>query len=97
MDQPFNISDHGYGINHCHQTDSAEITHESNTAFIIFVEESFKEVFGNRLLNEPLTLKHSRNDPLYELMFCCGSSSYNAIGLSKGIAKHLIQEMQGNG
>lgn len=60
-------------------------------------KEKLKGVFGDRLLEKSLTLKNSRNSVLYELMFCCGSPSPNAIGVSKSIAEHLIREMQGNG
>lgn len=60
-------------------------------------EQKLKEAFGNRLLGESLTLKNSKNPPMYKLIFCCGSPSSKAIGVSKRIAGHLIQEMQGNG
>lgn len=48
-------------------------------------------VFNDRLLEESRTLRNSRNSPLFELIFCVGSSSPSAIQAGKQIARHLIQ------
>ncbi len=53
-------------------------------------KDKLHELFGNRFMEKSKTLKNSKNAPLFEFMFCVGSSSPKAIDLAKGIAKHII-------
>ena len=54
-------------------------------------KEQLRDVFGNRLLEQSLSLLNSRGSPLFELIFCAGHSSPKAISAAHGIAKHLIE------
>lgn len=47
-------------------------------------------LFGKRFMEKSKTLKNSKNSPLFEFIFCVGSSSSKAISLAKRIAKHLL-------
>lgn len=49
-----------------------------------------KEVFQGRLLKETQRLYNSKNSPMFEFIFCVGSSSPSAIQIAKRIAKHII-------
>lgn len=68
-----------------------------NKGLLKIYKQKLEGVFGDRFLRESLELKNSKNSVMYELMFCCGSSSPKAIGASKRIARHLIQAMQDDG
>ncbi|MCY4171897.1 MAG: hypothetical protein OXF08_09920 [Bacteroidetes bacterium] len=57
---------------------------------ITIYKNRLRELFGNRFLENSVTLKNSRNSSLYELMFCVGSDQPKAIHLAKNIAKHLL-------
>ncbi|MDE2841998.1 MAG: three-Cys-motif partner protein TcmP [Chloroflexota bacterium] len=49
------------------------------------------DLFGDRFLEHSVTLRNSRNSPMFEFIFCVGSSSPRAIRLAKGVASHLMQ------
>lgn len=53
-------------------------------------KENLHNLFGKRFMKESKTLKNSKNSPLFEFIFCVGSSNLKAISLAKGIAKHII-------
>ena len=53
-------------------------------------KENLRNLFGERFMKESKTLKNSKNAPLFEFIFCVGSSNPKAISLAKGIAKHII-------
>ncbi len=47
-----------------------------------------KELFGDRFLEESITLKNSRNSPLFEILFCVGHPK--GVPLAKKIARNII-------
>lgn len=53
-------------------------------------KKNLRNLFGKRFMKESKTLKNSKNSPLFEFIFCVGSSNPKAISLAKGIAKHII-------
>lgn len=53
-------------------------------------KENLRNLFDERFMKESKTLKNSKNSPLFEFIFCVGSSNPKAISLAKGIAKHII-------
>ena len=57
---------------------------------VAIYKEQLRDVFGDRLLGQSLTLLNSRESPLFELIFCAGHPSPKAIRAAHGIAKHLI-------
>lgn len=57
---------------------------------VTLYKKQLQTSFGKRYLNTSLTLKNSKNTPLFELMFCTGSSNKNAIRISHDIAKYII-------
>ena len=59
-------------------------------------KDQLRGIFGARLLEESRTLRNSINSPLFELIFCVGSSSPKAIGAAKRIAKDLITDISKN-
>ena len=54
-------------------------------------ESQLQGLFGNRFLGLSRTLKNRKNSPLFELFFCVGSPSPQAIGIAKRIATHKIR------
>ena len=48
-----------------------------------------RSLFGKRFLENSVTLRNSRNSPLFEFLFCVGSPT--GIGPAKRIANHLLQ------
>ena len=52
-------------------------------------KKKLKNLFGDRFLDESMTLRNSRNSPLFEFFFCVGNPS--GIGPAKRIAKHLMR------
>ena len=50
-----------------------------------------QELFGDRFLEQSRTLKNRKNSPLFELFFCVGSPSPQAIGIAKRIATYEIR------
>jgi len=56
---------------------------------VTIYKRKLKGLFGERFLDESITLKNSRNSPLFEFMFCVGSPS--GIGPAKRIARHLMR------
>ena len=58
-------------------------------AIINLYKNQLSELFKNRLLNKSLTLRNTKNAPLFELMFCTGSP--RGIDISHNIAKHIIE------
>lgn len=56
-------------------------------------KEGLRELFDKRFLDQSRTLRHSKNSPLYEFMFCVGSDNQAAIRLAKKIAKHLVDKL----
>ena len=50
-------------------------------------------LFKNRFLRKSRTLKNSTNSPLFEFLFCVGSSSRKAIGAAQRIARHILKEL----
>lgn len=57
---------------------------------VAIYKEQLRDVFGDRLLGQSLTLLNSRGSPLFELIFCAGHPSPNAIQAAHRIAKHLM-------
>lgn len=53
-------------------------------------KENLLNLFGERFMKESKTLKNSKNSPLFEFIFCVGSSNPKAISVAKRIAKHLL-------
>ena len=53
-------------------------------------ETQLQELFGDRFLGLSRTLRNRKNSPLFELFFCVGSSSPQAIALAKRIATNKI-------
>lgn len=72
-------------------------TIQINLCLSAHYKQKLEGEIGDRFLKESLVLKNSKNAALDWLMYCCGSPSTSAIRISNKIAKHLIQEMQGNG
>ena len=64
---------------------------------ISIYKEKLRSVFGDRFLEHSLKLKNSKNAVLYEMIFCCGSTSGRAIGASHRLARYLIKKMSVNG
>ena len=56
-------------------------------------KDQLRGIFEARLLEESRTLRNSISSPLFELIFCVGSSSPKAIGAAKRIAKDLISDI----
>ncbi|MDE2780141.1 MAG: three-Cys-motif partner protein TcmP [Chloroflexota bacterium] len=56
---------------------------------VTIYKRKLKGLFRDRFLDESITLKNSRNSPLFEFMFCVGSPS--GIGPAKRIARHLMR------
>lgn len=52
---------------------------------------NLENLFGDRFLSTSRRLVSSRDSPLFEFMFCVGSPT--AIGLAKGIARHLLTRL----
>lgn len=57
---------------------------------VMLYKKQLQKSFGKRYLNASLTLKNSRKTPLFELLFCTGSSNERAIKISHNIAKYII-------
>lgn len=53
-------------------------------------KDKLPELFGKRFMEKSKTLKNSKNSPLFEFMFCVGSSNPKAISLAKKIAEHIL-------
>ncbi len=58
---------------------------------VAIYKAQLRDVFGDRLLEQSLTLLNSRESPLFELIFCAGHPNPKAIRAAHGIAKHLIE------
>ena len=56
-------------------------------------KNQLERVFGVRFLRQSRTLKNSKNSPLFEFIFCVGSSSMKAIQAAKRIARHLVRDL----
>ena len=56
-----------------------------------FYRSQLQELFGDRFLEQSRTLKNRKNSPLFELFFCVGSPSPQAIGIAKRIATYEIR------
>lgn len=52
-------------------------------------KSKLRGLFGSRFLEESITLRNSRNSPLFEFLFCVGNS--RGIGPAKRIAQHLVE------
>ena len=63
----------------------------SNSAGIIeMYKENLRNLFGKRFMEKSKTFKNSKNSPLFEFIFCVGSSNPKAISLAKKIAKPIL-------
>ena len=60
-------------------------------------KEKLRMTYTERLLERSCTLKTESNVPLYELLFCTGSSSTDAIKLSHKLAKYMITRAGNSG
>lgn len=72
------------------------VEHERDSGvdgLLAIYKDKLGELFGDRFLRESRTLKNSRNSPLFELLFCVGSSSPKAIDRAKDIAKHIVEHL----
>ena len=56
-------------------------------------KNQLERVFGARFLRQSRTLKNSKNSPLFEFIFCVGSSSMKAIQAAKRIARHFVRDL----
>ena len=53
-------------------------------------KNNLRELFKERFMEKSKALKNSKNSPLFEFIFCVGSSNPKAIFVAKRIAKHLL-------
>ena len=53
-------------------------------------KKNLHNLFGKRFMEKSKMLKNSKNSPLFEFMFCVGSSNSKAIFVAKRIAKHIL-------
>lgn len=56
-------------------------------------KQRLSDLFGTRFLEDSVTLRNSRNSPMFEFIFCVGSPSQRAIRLAKDVARHLIRSL----
>ena len=64
--------------------------YSGSLGIIKIYKENLCNLFGKRFMEKSKTLKNSKNSPLFEFIFCVGSSNPKAISLAKRIAKHLL-------
>ncbi len=56
----------------------------------IAYKQKLRGAFGNRLLEQTRLFTNTKKSPLFEFIFCAGSDTNKAIGLSHKIASHII-------
>lgn len=64
--------------------------YSSSAGIIEMYKENLRNLFGKRFMEKSKTFKNSKNSPLFEFIFCVGSSNPKAISLAKKIAKHIL-------
>ena len=64
--------------------------YSGSLGIIKIYKENLCNLFGKRFMEKSKTLKNSKNSPLFEFIFCVGSSNPKAISLAKRIAKYLL-------
>lgn len=60
-------------------------------SIIAIYKTKLEELFGNRVLDRSVTLKNSKNSPLFEFLFCVGNEA--GIGPAKKIAGYILDHM----
>ncbi len=56
-------------------------------------KSKLRGLFGDRYLEQSRLLMNSTNSPLFEFLFCVGSSKSTAIGAAKRIAAHILDNL----
>ena len=64
--------------------------YSSSAGIIEMYKENLRNLFGKRFMEKSKTFKNSKNSPLFEFIFCVGSSNPKAISLAKKIAKPIL-------
>ena len=64
--------------------------YSGSSGIIEIYKENLRNLFGKRFMEKSKTFKNSKNSPLFEFIFCVGSSNPKAISLAKKIAKHIL-------
>ncbi len=72
------------GVNKVHKRDSGA------EGIVELYKRKLGNLFGSRLMKKSKTLVNSRSSPLYEFIFCVGSTSPKAIALAKRFADHVL-------
>lgn len=74
--------------------DEEQYRQEGVDGLIKIYKNKLAKLFGDRFLKESRTLRNpDKNVPLFEFMFCVGSTSPNGIAIAKRIAKHIIENL----
>ena len=73
-----------------------DVEHERDRGtdgLVTIYKDKLANLFGDRFLSSSRTLKNSKGSALFEMIFCVGSDSQNAIAPAKRIARHIVENM----
>ena len=71
--------------------DDQDERQKGTNALLQTYKNRLRELYGNRFLEDSATLRTPNNTPMFELIFCVGSSRATAIKAAKNIAGYIVK------